>query len=73
MSDSSKDGILAASGSLMGLSTIAVGLRFWTRRRQKLRILADDWTAGLALLSYIGASICVFVSELYSHPQTSIL
>ncbi|KAI5863695.1 hypothetical protein GGS23DRAFT_510789 [Durotheca rogersii] len=61
MSDSSKNGVLALSGSLMGLSTIAVGLRFWARRRQKLRFLADDWIAGLALLSYIGASICVFV------------
>ncbi|KAI0116824.1 hypothetical protein F4814DRAFT_414078 [Daldinia grandis] len=60
MSDSSKESILGLSGSLMGLSTIAVSLRFWVRRRHKLHFMADDWTAGLALLSYIGASICVF-------------
>ncbi|KAK6948691.1 hypothetical protein Daesc_010461 [Daldinia eschscholtzii] len=61
MSDSSKDGTLALCGSLMGLSIIAVGLRLWARRRYHLRFMADDWTAGLALLSYIGASICVFI------------
>ncbi|KAI1474196.1 hypothetical protein F4774DRAFT_415060 [Daldinia eschscholtzii] len=61
MSDSSKDGMLALCGSLMGLSIIAVGLRLWARRRYHLRFMADDWTAGLALLSYIGASICVFI------------
>ncbi|OTB03440.1 hypothetical protein M426DRAFT_177781 [Hypoxylon sp. CI-4A] len=60
MSDSSKEGVLALAGSLMGLSTIAVGLRFWTRRRQNAPLMADDWIAGLGLLSYIGASICVF-------------
>ncbi|OTB14037.1 hypothetical protein K445DRAFT_24178 [Daldinia sp. EC12] len=61
MSDSSKDGMLALCGSLMSLSIIAVGLRLWARRRYHLRFMADDWTAGLALLSYIGASICVFI------------
>ncbi|KAI1397200.1 hypothetical protein F4819DRAFT_499670 [Hypoxylon fuscum] len=33
------------------MSTIAVGLRFWARRRHKLRLMADDWIAGLALVS----------------------
>ncbi|KAI1494127.1 hypothetical protein F5X96DRAFT_684848 [Biscogniauxia mediterranea] len=60
MLDSSKDGILALSGSLMVLSSIAVGLRFWARKKHKLSLMADDWIAVLALLSYIGASICVF-------------
>jgi hypothetical protein len=50
MSASSKDGLLALSGSLMGLSTIAVGLRFWARRRYKMRVMADDVFAGLALV-----------------------
>ncbi|OTA55904.1 hypothetical protein K449DRAFT_468729 [Hypoxylon sp. EC38] len=61
MSASSKNGTLALSGSLMGLSMIAVGLRFWARRRHKLDFMADDWIASLALLSYIGASVCVFI------------
>lgn len=51
MSDSSKNGVLALSGWLIGLSIIAVGLRFCARKRQKLRLLADDWMAGLALVS----------------------
>lgn len=51
MSDSSKTGLLALSGSMMGLTTIAVGLRFWVRRRQQLAFMADDWTAALALVS----------------------
>ncbi|KAI1107301.1 hypothetical protein F4804DRAFT_297454 [Jackrogersella minutella] len=61
MSDSSKEGMLALSGSLMGLSIIAVGLRFGARKRNDIGFMADDWAAGLALLSYIGASICVFI------------
>lgn len=51
MSDYSKDSVLALAGSLMGLSTIAVSMRFWARRRHKVRVMADDWIAGLALVS----------------------
>ncbi|KAI0909853.1 hypothetical protein F4823DRAFT_592806 [Ustulina deusta] len=61
MSDSSKDGLLALTGSLTGLSIIAVGLRFWTRRQQKLSLLADDWFAAIALISWIGNAICLFI------------
>ncbi len=51
MSDSSKDGILAVSSSLIGLSSITVGLRFWARKRHNLPIMADDWLAVAALVS----------------------
>ncbi|KAI6083360.1 hypothetical protein F4821DRAFT_280930 [Hypoxylon rubiginosum] len=61
MSDSSKEGIYALSGTLMGLCTISVGLRFWARRRHKLRFMADDWLASFALLSFYGSLICSFI------------
>ncbi|KAK0618066.1 hypothetical protein B0T17DRAFT_601028 [Bombardia bombarda] len=61
MSDSSKDSVLALGGALMGLSMITVGLRFWTRKHQQIPLMADDWTALLAMLAYIGACITVFV------------
>ncbi|KAI1124914.1 hypothetical protein F5Y10DRAFT_284705 [Nemania abortiva] len=61
MSDSSREGLLAVSGSLLGLSTIAVSLRFWARKRHEVGLMADDYFAALGLISYIGASICVFV------------
>ncbi|OTA80301.1 hypothetical protein M434DRAFT_38033 [Hypoxylon sp. CO27-5] len=50
MSASSRVGTLALSGSLMGLSIIAVGLRFLARRRHGSDFMADDWIAGLALV-----------------------
>ncbi|KAI0972044.1 hypothetical protein F4678DRAFT_460874 [Xylaria arbuscula] len=61
MSDSTKDRLLALTGSLIGLSIIAVGLRFWIRKQHKLSLLADDWFAAIALISYIGNAICLFV------------
>ncbi|KAI0473566.1 hypothetical protein GGR56DRAFT_648003 [Xylariaceae sp. FL0804] len=60
--DSSRAGLLSLCGTLMGLAIIAVGLRFVTRRHYKLPVLADDWFAVFALLSYIGACICTFVA-----------
>ncbi|KAK8041410.1 hypothetical protein PG994_014417 [Apiospora phragmitis] len=51
MSDASNDGLLALCGSMMILSMVAVGLRFWARKQQKVPLMADDWTAVVALWS----------------------
>ncbi|KAI0196401.1 hypothetical protein F4808DRAFT_439944 [Astrocystis sublimbata] len=61
MSDSSAKSITALAASLTGLATVTVGLRFWARRRNKLQLLADDWLAAFALLTFIAASIITFV------------
>ncbi|KAI3318415.1 hypothetical protein HD806DRAFT_512197 [Xylariaceae sp. AK1471] len=61
MSSSSKDGLLALSGSLLGLTTISVSLRLWARKQNQLSLMADDYFAALALISYLGACICVFI------------
>ncbi|KAI0198369.1 hypothetical protein F4808DRAFT_260697 [Astrocystis sublimbata] len=51
MPDSSKNALLALTGSLTGITTVAFRLRFWTRRQHKLPLLADDWFAVIALVS----------------------
>ncbi|GAM83775.1 hypothetical protein ANO11243_017650 [Dothideomycetidae sp. 11243] len=51
MSAQSKDGLEAATASFIALSTIAVGLRIYTRKSQRLPFKADDGFAVLALLS----------------------
>ncbi|GAW21901.1 hypothetical protein ANO14919_114270 [Xylariales sp. No.14919] len=61
MSDSSKDGLLALTGSLTGLSIIGLSLRLWTRRQQRLPLLADDWFAAIAFVSWIANAICLFI------------
>lgn len=61
MSSDSRDGIVAVSASLIGLSTIAVALRFYARKQQKARFLADDWLVIPALITYIAAAITVFI------------
>jgi hypothetical protein len=50
MSSQSKDGLLAVCGSLLGLSTIAVGLRFYARKKTHLPIKADDMLAVASLV-----------------------
>ncbi|CAG8957410.1 hypothetical protein HYFRA_00011391 [Hymenoscyphus fraxineus] len=65
MSDQSKEGLLAVCGSLLGLSAIAVGLRLYTRKKQSAPFLADDAFAVAGLVTYIGASITVFISVHY--------
>ncbi|KAI1260708.1 hypothetical protein F5Y18DRAFT_404296 [Xylariaceae sp. FL1019] len=62
MSDSSRAGLLALSGSLLGLTSVSVSVRFWVRRQDKLRLEADDYFTVFGLLSFIGACICVFIS-----------
>ena len=43
MSSTSAQGLTALSGTLLGLSTIAVSLRFYARRTQKASLRSDDW------------------------------
>ena len=43
--------LVALSSSLLALSSIAVALRFWTRRKQKLELKNDDWSMLLSVVS----------------------
>ncbi|TVY84311.1 hypothetical protein LSUE1_G001090 [Lachnellula suecica] len=43
MSTTSHQGLTALSSAMLGLSTIAVGLRFYTRNLQRAVLKADDW------------------------------
>ncbi|KAF2151498.1 hypothetical protein K461DRAFT_174154 [Myriangium duriaei CBS 260.36] len=58
MSAVSRAGLLAVCGSLLGLSTIIVGLRFFSRRKQRLPIKLDDVFAAVALVLYLVAVVC---------------
>ena len=42
MSSTSAQGLTALSSTLLGLSTIAIALRFYARRTQKASMKADD-------------------------------
>ena len=42
MSSTSAQGLTALSSTLLGLSTIAIALRFYARRTQKALIKSDD-------------------------------
>lgn len=53
MSSSSKEGILGVCGSLLGLATIAVGLRFYARKKTHMPIMADDILAVASLVCAI--------------------
>lgn len=55
----SKDGMLGASGSLLGLSSIAVGLRFHARRSQGDELMADDGLAVAAWASRPNLPYCL--------------
>lgn len=52
MSSSSKEGILGVCGCLLGLTTIAVALRFYVRKKTHISIMADDL---LAVASWVRA------------------
>ena len=43
MSSTSAQGLTALSSTLLGLSTIAIGLRFYARHMQKAPLKMDDW------------------------------
>ncbi|GAM91100.1 hypothetical protein ANO11243_091470 [Dothideomycetidae sp. 11243] len=64
MSYHSRDGLLAVTGSLLGLSTITVGLRFVARRHQRLPIKVDDVMAVVALAS-IKISAVLFYRRIF--------
>lgn len=53
MSINSKTGIIGVCASLLSLTTIAVGLRFYARKKTKLPIMADDY---LAVASWVYAN-----------------
>ncbi|KAF3767962.1 hypothetical protein M406DRAFT_355782, partial [Cryphonectria parasitica EP155] len=61
MSSESKDGILAVSGSLLGLSTLVVGLRLCARKQQNARLMTDDALAVLSLVAFVGTAACTFL------------
>ena len=43
MSSTSAQGLTALSSTLLGLSTIAITLRFYARHVQKAPVKSDDW------------------------------
>ena len=51
MSDTTKAGVEALTATLLGLTAITVGLRFYARHRVNLPYLADDWLMLLAFVS----------------------
>ena len=58
MSTTSAGGLRALSGSLVAITTLAAGLRFYTRRVQRAKLEADDWMIIPAYLSFIGMVAC---------------
>lgn len=63
MSSNSKEGILGVCGSLLGLTAIAVGLRFHARKKTRMPIMADDI---LAVASWVCA-----IADCCHHEQTA--
>lgn len=51
MSSTSAQGLTALSSTLLGLSTIAIGLRFYARHAQKVPLKSDDWITIPCLVS----------------------
>ena len=51
MSTTSLSGIEAVCGTFIGLTAIAVGLRFYARKKQRVPFLADDWCMLVAVVS----------------------
>lgn len=50
MSVNSEGGIVGVCGSLLSLTTVAVGLRFYARKKTKLPIMVDE---DLAVASWV--------------------
>ncbi|MCJ1262144.1 hypothetical protein MMC22_002014 [Lobaria immixta] len=61
MSSTSAPGLAALSSSLLGFSTIVVGLRFYARHVQKLPLTLDDWIMIPCLLLFVGTTTCTFI------------
>ncbi|KAM7196229.1 hypothetical protein V8F33_006341 [Rhypophila sp. PSN 637] len=71
MSSESKEGITALCGSLLGLTSLSVGLRFYVRKRQRAPIMLDDLCAVASLAGFIGAaatSIHMVQHRIIGHP-----
>ena len=51
MSYTSRYGLLAVSGTFLGLTLPAIGLRFYARKQQRMPIGADD---AFAVVGYVG-------------------
>ncbi|KUI54531.1 hypothetical protein VP1G_01899 [Cytospora mali] len=66
MSSNSKEGFLGACGSLLGLTTIAVGLRFYARKKTHVPVMADDILAVASWITFIGAAI-IPILMVYHH------
>ena len=43
MLDTSFNGLASLSGTLLGLTTVSVALRFYTRYKQEAPLKLDDW------------------------------
>ena len=54
-------------GSLLGLTTIAVSLRVFSRRKQQVPLLTDDYTVLVAYLSFIGTVCLCFWAIAHHH------
>ncbi|CAK4021223.1 Hypothetical predicted protein [Lecanosticta acicola] len=56
MSASTKEGLFAVCGSFIALSTVAVSLRAYARKSQKVPLGFDDWFALFGVITYIAAA-----------------
>ncbi|KAI0886418.1 uncharacterized protein GGS22DRAFT_199702 [Annulohypoxylon maeteangense] len=65
MSSESKDGVLAVCGSMLSLSSIAVGLRFHARNKTHMPIMTDDVLTVASLISFAGAAIISIIMVQY--------
>lgn len=65
MSSQSKEGVLAVCGSLLGLSAIAVGLRFYARRKTRMPIMTDDLLTIASFVTFAGAAIVSIIMVHY--------
>jgi nitrate reductase gamma subunit len=60
---------LAICGVFLFVNIVAVGLRVWSRRKQKLRLQLDDWLVFPALVLIIGSSITMIVCKKMHHAE----
>lgn len=59
--------VIALSTVLPALCTVAVVLRFITRRKQKARLGADDWSIAMGLIFLLGMAISLIVGKFVSN------
>ncbi|KAF2149148.1 hypothetical protein K461DRAFT_324553 [Myriangium duriaei CBS 260.36] len=71
----SKTDLLGVTGTFLGLATIAVALRFYARKCQRMPLKADDIFAFLALVFYIATAAIVFQEvkmKMLGYPYNSL-